>query len=105
MRYDLAWAAPLKRRSVRQTHMKIIESVILAVLLLNCDGFVGEIKVDAQDTASSAGKWYRLPTTSMEPTIRKEDQILVDEAAYETRLRRGEISSLIGCRRIQRQLS
>jgi len=64
--------------------MKIIEAMLVLLAFANCDGFVGEVSVGPNTEVSrpESLKSYRIPTTSMEPTIGRDEQILVDESAY-----------------------
>jgi signal peptidase I len=65
--------------------MKVIEGLLVLFVFASCDGFVGEVSVAPKDGIGTREslKSYRLPTTSMEPTIGRDEQILVDESAYE----------------------
>lgn len=72
--------------------MRIL-AIAFAASLAACDGFVGDVEVtDKPPARTEALKSYRLPTTSMEPTIARDNEILVDESAFTTVApRRGDV--------------
>ena len=74
--------------------MNTIRAIAILALAVGCDDFVGEVKVVRADKTQlvAALRTYRVPTTAMEPTIMRSDEIVVNEAAYrESKPRRGDV--------------